>query len=147
MIERFETFTKYISDLTRKIRRIKAYEMAKWNLKSQHVSCLYYLYERKSLTLKELCDICGADKANMSRSIEFLEANGFVKQQERSNKRYRIHFELTELGLSVGSSIFKRIEEIILNSSDGVCEEDRITMYKCLELINNNLKKITDEYN
>ena len=146
MIERFETFTHYITNLTRSIRKIKACEMAKWNLKSQHVSCLYYLYEKGALTPKELCDICGEDKANISRSIEFLEANGYLKQKECSNKRYRIHFELTDLGASVGSSIFKRVEEILDNSSKGISEEERITMYKCLDLISNNLNNIIDEY-
>ena len=146
MIERFETFTHYIANLTRNIRKIKSFEMAKWNLKSQHVSCLYYLYEKGALTAKELCDICGEDKANMSRSIEFLESNGYLRQKEGSNKRYRIHFELTDLGASVGSSIFKRVEEIISNSSHGISEDERITLYKCLGLIDSNLKEIINEY-
>ena len=78
MVERFELFTVLIANLTRNIRRIKTEEMARWNLKSHHVSCIYYLYQKESLTAKELCDICDEDKANVSRSIEYLEDAGFL---------------------------------------------------------------------
>ncbi|MBE6645388.1 MAG: winged helix-turn-helix transcriptional regulator [Ruminococcaceae bacterium] len=146
MIERFETFTRSITSLTRNIRKIKVSEMAKWNLKSQHVSYIYYLYERGAMTLKELCSISGDDKANVSRSIEFLEENGYLVIKERSNKRYKIHYELSALGSEVGCSVFKRVEQIINNASRGISAEERIIMYKCLEQINANLKKMTDEY-
>ena len=45
MIERFETFTVLITKISRSIRKIKTEEMAKFNLKSPHVSCLYYLFK------------------------------------------------------------------------------------------------------
>ena len=146
MIERFEVFTLIIANLTRNIRKIKTVEMAKWNLKSQHVSCIYYLYERGPLTATELCDICGEDKANMSRSIEYLEEHGYLTRKERVNRRYKIHYELTELGKNVGKNIFERVEDIISRSSEGINEEDRGTMYRSLYAINDNLKKIIDEY-
>ena len=146
MIERFEEFTVLIANLTRSIRRIKTEEMGKWNLKNCHVSCIYYLYERESLTSKELCDICGDDKANISRSIEYLEENGYLKCRESSGKRYKTHFELTEKGRSVGGNIYNRIKEILDKSSAGLSEEDRETMYMGLRLVNNNLQKISSEY-
>ena len=146
MIERFEEFTLLISKLTRSIRRIKTEEMGKWNLKTCHVSCIYYLYERGALTSKELCDICGEDKANMSRSIEYLEENGYLKRTETSKKRYKTHFELTQKGRSVGENIFNRIGEILQKSSEGLSVEEREIMYRGLRLINDNLQKIRDEY-
>ena len=69
MQERFQTFTVLITKLNRCIRKIKTEEMAEFDLKSPHVSCLYYLYKADSLTAKELCDICEEDKANISRSF------------------------------------------------------------------------------
>ena len=69
MNDRFETFTVLISSVSRSIRRIKTETMAEYNLKSPHVSCLYYLYKRPGMTAAELCELCEEDKAAASRSI------------------------------------------------------------------------------
>ena len=145
-MERYKNFTLVIANITRSIRKIKTGEMAKWNLKSQHVSCIYYLYEKGSLTATELCDICGEDKANMSRSIVFLEEHGYIESKEHENKRYKIHYGLTEQGRLVGKSIFDRIEDIISSASGGLSEQDRSIMYKSLHAIDENLQLIASEY-
>ena len=77
MQQRYETFTLLNAQISRCVRRIKAEEMADLSLKSAHTSCLYYLYRNGSLTLKELCEVCEEDKANVSRSI-FLHSNLFT---------------------------------------------------------------------
>ena len=45
MIDRFQTFTVLVTKINRSIKKLKADEMAKYDLKSPHVSCIYYLYE------------------------------------------------------------------------------------------------------
>ena len=87
MEERFNTFTVLIAGINRCIRKIKTEEMSEYNLKSPHVSCLYYLYKHNSLTAKELCDICDEDKSNVSRSIKFLEENGYLVCNSKKEKR------------------------------------------------------------
>lgn len=47
MNNRFETFTLLITSLNRSIRRIKTETMARYELKSPHVSRLYYLYKHR----------------------------------------------------------------------------------------------------
>ena len=75
--ERFETFTVLIAKISRSIRRIKAEEMAEYDLKATHVKCLHYLYTVGELTAAELCERCEEDKAAISRSLEYLEAKGY----------------------------------------------------------------------
>ena len=58
MEERFETFTVLIARISRSIKRIKADEMADFELKGPHVSCLYYLSQRDGMTAAELCERC-----------------------------------------------------------------------------------------
>ena len=70
MQERFQTFTILIARLNRCIRKIKTEEMAELNLKSPHVSCLYYLYKADSLTSKELCDILDLDVNNLPKEVD-----------------------------------------------------------------------------
>ena len=78
MQQRFETFTVLISGINRNIRRIKTEEMEEFDLKSHHVSCIYYLYMQDGLTARELCDLCEEDKANISRALDFLEKQGYT---------------------------------------------------------------------
>ena len=58
MIDRFKNFTVIIDKLKRNIRKIKTVEMSEYELKSPHVSCLYYLYSSKPMTSKELAEMC-----------------------------------------------------------------------------------------
>ena len=67
MEERFETFTVLITRISRSIKRIKADEMADFELKGPHVSCLYYLSQRDGMTAAELCERCDEDKAAICR--------------------------------------------------------------------------------
>ena len=79
MNERFEMFTVLMAKIRRNIQRIKTEEMAEYDLKIPHVSCLYYLYVHESLTATELCEICYEDKAAISRSLDQLEIRGYVE--------------------------------------------------------------------
>ena len=146
MQERFKTFTVLITKIKRSIRRIKTEEMAEFDLKSPHVSCLYYLYKAQTLTAKELCDICEEDKAAVSRSIEYLETNGYVTCNSKMQKRYRTPLELTEKGREIGARIVERIDRILGAASEGLDEAERLVMYRSLALISENLQKLCDRY-
>ena len=76
MQQRFETFTTLINRISRNIRKIKNQEMAQYDLRSGHISCLYYLYTQQGLTATELCERCEEDKGTISRCIDYLESNG-----------------------------------------------------------------------
>jgi DNA-binding MarR family transcriptional regulator len=146
MLERFETFTVMIARLNRCIRKIKTEEMAEFDLKSPHVSCLYYLYKSDSLTSKELCDICEEDKANISRSIEFLEKNGYIVSRSKTEKRYKSPLILTEKGRETGAHIVRKIDAVLESVGEGVPEDQREIMYRSLSVICDNLQKICDAY-
>jgi len=142
MEERFKTFTLLITNIYRSIRKIKAQQMAKFNLKSRHVSCLYYLYKEKGLTAKELCDVCEEDKANVSRSIDYLEENGYLVCDGKKQKKYKTPIELTEKGYDTAKQIAEKIDAVLAQVSFGVSEEERLIMYRSLSVIGENLRKI-----
>ena len=146
MEERFQAFTVLVSNLNRCIYKIKTDEMAEYNLKSSHVSCIYYIYRYGSLTPKELCDLCGEDKANISRALKYLEENQYLIINNDSNKKYQRPIVLTENGVKIGKHLSEKINEILSIASEGLSEEKRNIMYEGLSLINNRLNKICDEY-
>lgn len=144
MQERFKEFTVLIANINRSIYKIKTEEMAEFDLKSSHVSCLYYLYKEDFLTAKELCDVCGEDKANISRTVKYLENNGYLSCDTKLRKRYLSSLELTEKGRKIGKYIADKIDDILDYASAGLSEEYRQIMYQSLNLINDNLNKLCE---
>ena len=142
MQERFKTFTVLIAKIGRSIRKIKTEEMGELNLKSPHVSCLYYIHKMKSLTATELCEICAEDKAVVSRSLDYLEKNGYLFCDSNLKKRYRSALTLTEKGAFAASYIAEKIDSILEQASSGLSEEKRVVLYEGISLIKSNLEKI-----
>lgn len=145
MQSRFETFTVLINRISRNIRKIKIREMAEYNLRSAHISCLYYLYSEKNLTATELCERCEEDKATISRAIDFLETNGYLTCHSKSEKRYKSPLLLTEKGNEVGKKIADKIDDVLKITSVELTEEERVQFYKNLSIISKNLQAIADE--
>ena len=50
MEERFSMFTILISSISRHIRKIKSMEVAEYDLKGPHVTCLYYIFKQENMT-------------------------------------------------------------------------------------------------
>lgn len=146
MEERFKLFTVFMTKIRRSIQRIKTEEMAEYNLKSPHVSCLYYLYTYGNMTATELCELCDEDKAAISRSIVQLENEGYVQYHENVKKRYRAPMELTEKGRSIAENLARKIDKVLETVGDGLDEGDRVIFYKSLALISNNLEEICRSY-
>lgn len=146
MEERFETFTALVTGISRAIRKIKNEEMVEFRLKGPHVSCLYYLYKEGALTAKALSDLCEEDKANMSRTIDYLEKNGYIVCEAREGRRYRAALNLTDDGRRVGQHIAERIDRVLLAAGEGVSESDRRTLYECLTKIYDNLNEVCHTY-
>ena len=145
MLNRFKMFTILNAKINRCIRKLKTEEMAEFNLKSTHVSCLYYLYEENGLTAKELSDICDEDKGAISRAIEYLESNGYLQCESKTLKRYKAVIELTSKGEEVAKKLNEKINRILEEASVGLSEENRINFYKSLSLISQNLEKLCNK--
>jgi DNA-binding MarR family transcriptional regulator len=145
-MERFETFTVLIMKINRSIHKIKAAEMAEFNLKGPHVSCLYYLGRAETMTAKELRDVCGEDKAAVSRSIEYLEKNGYVACASDSKKRYKAALTLTEKGKQAAARIAEKIDAVLERSSEGISAEALQAVYDGLTTIEKNLSEICENY-
>lgn len=146
MEDRFEKFTLLIYNIYRAISKIKSNEMEKLGLKSTHVSCLYYLFKNGGkLTPKQLCSACEEDKASISRAVDYLEKCGLLTFNPTDDKRYKVPIVLTEKGQKTGKFVSDKVDEILSKASEGLSENDRKCLYKCLALISDNLKKILNE--
>ena len=141
METRYKTFTGLITRLMRSIRRIKTDEMADFQLKGPHVSCLYYLYDEGAMTAAALCEKCGEDKAALSRALETLCEGGYIT---RGDRRYRSPISLTDSGRAVCEDIARRIDRVVEEAGAGLSEEERATMYRALNTICSNLENVCE---
>ena len=146
MTERFETFTVLINRISRNIRKIKNQEMAEYQLRSVHISCLYYLYGTQGLTASDLCERCEEDKATISRALEYLEDNGYITCQSRTAKRYKSPLMLTDMGREVAKKISLKVDAILAEISDSLTEEERMAFYRSLTIISNRLDEISGKH-
>ena len=149
MIDRYQSLTVEIARISRYIKKIKTKEIADIDpsLKGPHISCLYYIYKSNGkMTAKEISDICDEDKASISRSIDYLETNGYLTCNCKTEKRYKSHLYLTEKGNEISEKITLKIDDIVDLAGIGLTEENRIIFYKSLFLISKNLKNIYDSY-
>lgn len=143
MKERFETFTVLINRISRNIRKIKNQEMAEYNLRSAHISCLYYLYSTEDLTATDLCERCEEDKATISRALDYLETNDYLTCESKSAKRYKSPLALTDKGLAVAKKIADKIDGVLAEISVGLTEEERVAFYRSLSVISDSLEAVS----
>lgn len=146
MTERFETFTVLINRISRNIRKIKNQEMAAYNLRSSHISCLYYLCRGENLTATDLCESCEEDKATISRALDYLESNGYLTCETKHAKRYKSPLRLTEKGREIGEKITGKIDRVLDEISGELTEEERVAFYRSLSIISNSLDHIAGKY-
>ena len=146
MQERFETFTVLINRISRNIRKIKNQEMAAYDLRSVHISCLYYLYISEGLTATGLCERCEEDKATISRALDYLEKNGYLICESQSAKRYRSPFVLTEKGAEAGKKIADKIDRVLDEVSVGLSEDERAAFYRSLAVICDHLEQVAKRH-
>ena len=143
---RFEIFTVLINRISRNIRKIKNLEMAEYQLRSPHVSCLYYLYTTQGLTASGLCERCEEDKATISRCLDYLETGGYLTRETKNAKRYKTTLSLTPKGMEIGKKIADRIDCVLDEVSAELTEEERLAFYRSLHLISSSLEQVADQY-
>ena len=144
-MDRFATFTVLINRISRNIRKIKNQEMAEYNLKSIHVSCLYYLYIEDKMTSTDLCERCEEDKATISRALDYLETKGYLICESKSTKRYKSPFILTEEGRDIGKKIADKINGVLDVISTSLTEEERVAFYRSLSIISESLETVSKQ--
>ena len=126
------------------IRKIKNREMEVHDLRSAHVSCLYYLYTAKSITAAELCERCEEDKATVSRALDYLEQRESLAPRIKDAKRYKTALTLTEQGLAVGKEIAEKINGVLQRISGGLTEAQRVEFYRSLAVISSSLDAVAE---
>lgn len=143
MVDRFERFSLAISDISRYWHKIAAEEMEKYDLKGTHSIYLTTMYSHpEGLTAARLCDLCGRDKAEVSRTISVMEKKGLVKKEGNA---YRALLLLTDKGKLAAEHVRQRAALAVEIAGKGLSEVQRANFYYALDLITGNLQSLSEE--
>ena len=113
--------------------------MAEYDLRSAHISCLYYLFVSDVQTATDIVEKCEEDKATISRSLEYLEKEEYII---RRGKRYNSIIELSEKGRKTAEEIAARIHHVLDEVSFDFSDEQRTILYESLFKIADRLEEI-----
>ncbi len=138
MIDRFELFATTITQIYKNLQRIKMQEMSGFELRGTYVMCLFELNRNpEGLTITQLSQLCGEDKAAISRTISELVKRGLVTSN--NNKKYRAPLVLTEEGQETANKIDALASTAVQAGSAGLTMEELKIFYKALTTISDNL--------
>ena len=146
MVERFERFSLAISEISRYWHRIAGEEMERYGLRGAHSVYLLALNRcPEGVTAAQLSEICGKDKADVSRMLAMMERQGLVLREGAGKNRYRGLVRLTEAGREAAAHVSARAGVAVSVAGQGLSEAQRAILYESLEHIAINLKKICRE--
>ena len=146
MIERFEKFSFVIFEITRYWHKLASDEMAKYGLKGPHATYLTTLYRfEDGITAPQLSELCGKDKADVSRMMSIMEKKGLVIKESVGKNMYRGLLKLTDEGKLAAQHVRERAALAVELSSKGLSEADRETFYNALDLISSNMRTLCED--
>ena len=146
MLDRFERFSFAISGISRCWHKVTTDEMEKHGLKGTHSVYLVALtHFPEGVTAPRLGEVCGRDKADVSRMMNIMEKEGLVvKEGERTN-RYGGIITLTDKGKELAEIVSKRASRAVELAGKDLTEEQREIFYMALESISDNLRQMSKE--
>lgn len=143
MVSRFSQFTAYISELYWMIQKIERQEMESLGLKGPQAECLVVMSHRdEGVTAAELSTLCEKDKSAISRIVSDLVERGLVC---REGNAYRALLHLTEEGRKIAREVNRKVALAASRAGEGLSDADRTALYRCLESISMNIRKISQE--
>lgn len=146
MVDRFERFSRGVSELSKYWHKIAADEMEKYGLKGIHSVYLITMDKYPDgLTASDLCKLCGRDKADVSRMMSIMEKNGLVSKEGVSGGAYKGAFRLTDEGKKAADFVRERACLAVCHAGINVSDEKREIFYEVLDSFSENLKKLSEE--
>ena len=145
MLDRFSRFSLAIGEIYRYWHQLTAGEMAEFGLKGPQ--CTYLLQismHPDGLNGQQLVEMCGKDKADVSRSMAFLESKGMV-YKENANQKYRGVYKLTEAGKAAADYVRNRASLAVEMAGKDLSEEERNIFYDALDSIKENLRSLSEK--
>ncbi len=141
MLERFEKFSYFISEISHHWHKISADVMNEYGMKGPYSVYFTTMYRcPEGITATKLCELCSRDKADASRAVSLMEKKGLVTKE---GANYRALIKLTEEGKKIAKDIISRAEAAVEYGGKGLTDEQRDKFYEALEIVCSNLEELS----
>lgn len=146
MLKRFARFSLAIAEIDRCWHKLAAEEMAKYELNSPHAVYLHALDQHEDgITAAKLGELCGKNKADVSRMVSILEKKGLVRKERTGGNLYRARLKLTEQGRTAAQHVQQRAALAVELAGAGLSDSEREVFYRALDRITANLQTLSRE--
>lgn len=146
MIERFEQFVSYISAIHRDIQKIERDQMVNYGLKGAYAQYLVAMHRYpEGITAAELCEVCGKDKAAVSRALSEMENKGLIVKQCNHENQYRARLFLTAAGMDAADYVCRKAVAAVQIAGQELDDETRTILYRSLRGIAAQIQKISED--
>ena len=144
MIDRFEQFVSYISAIHRDIQKIEREEMVKFGLKGAYAQYLVAMHRYpEGLTAAELCEVCGKDKAAVSRALAEMESKGLIVKRCTNDNQYKALLLLTDFGNEAAEFVRRKAVAAVQIAGQELNDETRTLLYRGLRSVANHIQRIS----
>lgn len=142
MVERFNRFSYAIFEISRCWHRLAAEEMSKYDLKGPYAIYLLTMQRNpEGITAAQLCELCGRDKADVSRAVAQMEEKGLVTKMD--DHSYRARLQLTQQGELAAQHVCNRASVAVELAGKDISDEEREVFYRALFSITENLQDLS----
>lgn len=143
-MDHFETFSLALFSISRCWNKIAGEEMKRFGLKGVHAFYLVTILSHDGvLTAANLCERCGRDKADVSRSVSAMESLGLLSRT--GDNPYRAKLKLTDTGVAAARSIREIAAGIFDRVGGELTPEKREIFYETLATVSSNLEEYCKE--
>ena len=144
MLDRYEKFSLAIAEINHCWHKIAGEELSKYSLKTSHGTYLLTLYRNpEGLTAPKLAELCGRDKADISRAVSAMESLGLLTRE--GDNPYRARLKLTETGTAAALSIRETAAGIVDRVGSDLTPEKREIFYEALAIVSANLEEYCEK--
>lgn len=134
----FHNFKKYIDKTINE-------SLKEYDLNCMHFKPIILLSKLGSLSLNELTNKLGIDKANTTRVIQDLLDKKIVYKTDDKVRGYKI--KLTDIGNDIALHVSKHHDELHKKIFMGFTEEEQNQLFNLMIKYFNNIKNIEEEQN
>lgn len=145
---RFAKLALLVDGIHKSIHKMKGEAAPHLGIKAVHVFWIYELMNHEEgLTGAELASKTMIDRSLVSREIEVLKRNGFVRSEDGSGKRnYNARIFLTDEGHALAERILEKVKKVQREVDEGITEEELEMFYATLTKLSNNFVALSQSF-
>lgn len=146
MQSRYEQFSASIFSIYQSIQKIEKNEMIHYGSRGIYAQYLAVLVRYpQGLTAARLSDICGRDKAAVSRTVADMEKEGLLTRENQGENKYRALLRLTDEGKRAADFVARKAQFAVEEGGQGLSDDERLRLQQILTLIARNLEKLCEK--